>query len=155
LRALQHHVLGSNAREHASARGKRLRRRRPKQALANAQEGEVRLKTVDDRRDDRLHAEGAGDLDVERTREYLLGRAALPDDAARNDSQSIGQCERVGPIVGDEHGRHMPFAEKRSQIGAQARARREVERGERLVEKHEPWPRRHGAGQRDSLVLPA
>src|SRR5690625_3810938 len=83
-----------------------------------------------------------------------LGRRALLNDAAAvEDHDGVGKEERVERIVGYQHdaavGEHL--AQGLSQCGGDGN----VECGHRLVEQQQAWLRGQGAGDSDSLCLPA
>ena len=80
------------------------------------------------------------------------------DDAARSrrhDDDPVGDEDRLGDAVGDQHDRRGGALPEPQQLEVEALAAQRVERAERLVEQQDLGLEREGAGERDPLARAA
>ena len=97
--------------------------------------------------DERGHVLGGGALvDV-------LGRVVLLDAAVAHDGQPVAEGERLGLVVGDEHGREAEPTVELVDLGPHLIAEAGVEVAERLVEEHEVGSGDESTGEGDALLL--
>ena len=73
--------------------------------------------------------------------------------AVAHDGQPIAEGERLGLVVGDEHGGEPEPTVQLVDLGAHLVAQAGVEVAERLVEQHQVRSGDEAAGQRDALLL--
>ena len=71
------------------------------------------------------------------------------------DHESIGERHGVEQFMGDENPRAAEGPQKRTEVAPQLGSYRVVECGKRLIELEHSWSDRQGAGECDTLLLPA
>ena len=87
--------------------------------------------------------------------EDVLGGVVLLDAAVAHDRQAIAEGERLGLVVGDEHGGEAEPAVQLVDLGPHLVAQAGVEVAQRLVEQHEVGPGDEPPGEGDALLLAA
>ena len=87
--------------------------------------------------------------------EHVDGRADLLDPPGADHGDPIADRERLGLVVGDEHGGGAGLAQQVHDVGADLGAEVRIEAGERLVEQHQPRLRGQRTGEGDALALTA
>ena len=85
----------------------------------------------------------------------LGARRRLDDPPGFVDHDAVAEAIGLREIVGHEDGRGPPLREHGAQVVAQRLAQRQVERGERLVEKKERRIGRERAAEGHALLLAA
>ena len=84
-----------------------------------------------------------------------VGAADLFDAALVQDRDPVGHVERLGLIVGHQHGGHVHLVVQAAQPRPQIFADLGVERTERFVQEQHLRVHRESAGERHALALPA
>ena len=100
-------------------------------------------------------ADKAGDEGVGRAEVDILRGADLADAALVDDSDGIGQRQRLRLIVRDIDRRNADLALQALELAAHFVAQLRIEVGQRLVEQEEPRLVHDGARQRHALLLAA
>ena len=85
--------------------------------------------------------------------EDVLGGVVLLDASVAHDGQPVTEGERLGLVVGDEHGGEPEPTVELVDLGPHLVAQAGVEVAERLVEQHEVGSGDEAAGERDALLL--
>ena len=100
-------------------------------------------------------AEERGHELVLREVEQVLGRADLQDVPGAHHRHPVAEPQRLGVVVGHQHGGGAGPAQHRLRLDPQRLPQRPVEVGERLVEQHDRRVGRQRPGQGDALLLAA
>ena len=85
--------------------------------------------------------------------EDALGRVVLLDAAVAHDRQPVAERQRLGLVVGDEHGGEAEAAVELVDLGRHLVAQAGVEVAQRLVEQDEVGAGDEPAGEGDALLL--
>ena len=85
----------------------------------------------------------------------VLRGGALRDPAVAQHRHPVRGGQRLVLVVGDQHPGGAGLGEHVLHVGPDARAQVRVERGERLVQQHDPGPDGERPGQRHALLLAA
>ena len=101
------------------------------------------------------HADERGDVLGGRVLEDVLGRVVLLDASVAHDRQPVAEGERLGLVVGDEHGGEPEPTVELVDLGPHLVAQAGVEVAQRLVEQHEVGSGDETAGEGDTLLLAA
>ena len=99
------------------------------------------------------HADERRDVLGRRTLEDMLGGVVLLDASVAHDGQPVTEGERLGLVVGDEHGGEAEPTVELVDLGPHLVAQTGVEVAERFVEQHQVGSGDEAAGQRDALLL--
>src|SRR5437764_2508973 len=152
---LQHHVLGVDADIHFAVAPTVAARRRESDKLLWADSNGCQA--VGHLHDlaalDRIDADDARHVEVDRRGEYLLHRAALTYPPCFENYHMIAERKRLDAIVGDKYRKHLQLDEPMPELPPQMLSGRSVERGQRLVEQEQTRPADQRARKRDALLL--
>ncbi len=99
------------------------------------------------------HADERRDVLGRRTLEDMFGGVVLLDASVAHDGQPVTEGERLGLVVGDEHGREAESTVELVDLGPHLVAETGVEVAERFVEQDQVGSGDEAAGERDALLL--
>ena len=85
----------------------------------------------------------------------IAGRAELHDPPGLHHRDVIGNIQRLSRVMRYQHHRRPRLAQQDAAITAQLAAQHDIDAGEGFIHQQHPRPRRHRAGERGALLLPA